>query len=511
MKIGFNRKVLYVILFFILALLFMKTEVKAAHATISCSDSVEVNSPITINVTGSGVQWALRLIVDGKVIASSYETKNLEKNININFSGTYTPTTVGAKTIKLEGSVTEYADESSVVEFGSKTITVKDKSNNNGSNNNNNNNPDNNNNSGNTGNNSGTSNEGNEDDIPQENTPVTTTKSQDNSLKSLSVNVGTLSPKFSSRTTKYTVDVGQEVTSIKISATKNHSKAKLSGTGTKELRPGANTFDITVEAENGSTQTYTITVNKPEEKKEMVLKLSKLEIKGINTNREILDLKFDPEFSEDVYSYKIDVEEDIESLSVEAIPKEEGTIVEIIGNENLVYGENIVNIVVKSAEGEQTATYQIIVNKKEPVEQVSAVVEEMPQETQKNKSVLSAYTIPIAVFAVVVVVLGTAFATIEYKHYKKSNTKEEKEFNKNTKEDSNGISIDSVNQDLINTEDNIDENFMNIEEIIGETVEISKEDNIEIQNTEESNIETMDTVKEQTKERIKKRGKGKHF
>ncbi len=86
------------------------------------------------------------------------------------------------------------------------------------------------------------------------------TKSTDNKLSSLSVSEGTLSPSFSAGTNSYSVSV-LDVSSINISATASDSKATVSGTGTKELTMGSNSFSVVVTAENGSTNTYTINVN----------------------------------------------------------------------------------------------------------------------------------------------------------------------------------------------------------------------------------------------------------
>ncbi len=90
------------------------------------------------------------------------------------------------------------------------------------------------------------------------------TKSDDATLKSLTVDQGTLSPEFSASKTDYTVTV-MDKEEIKISATTNDSNAEVSGTGTKELNLGANEFDIKVTAEDGSTKTYTVNVTMDKE------------------------------------------------------------------------------------------------------------------------------------------------------------------------------------------------------------------------------------------------------
>ncbi len=88
------------------------------------------------------------------------------------------------------------------------------------------------------------------------------TASSDNSLKSLSVNPGKLSPAFSSSRTSYTVSVANSVTSVAVSAGTNHSAAKYSVSGNTKLSVGKNTVTVKVTAENGDVKKYVITVNR---------------------------------------------------------------------------------------------------------------------------------------------------------------------------------------------------------------------------------------------------------
>ena len=91
----------------------------------------------------------------------------------------------------------------------------------------------------------------------------TGTQSADNSLKSLTISPGTLSPAFSGKTTTYSATVGSDVTSIAVSATPVNAKAVVeSVTGNTGLKAGANTIKVVVKAENGVTATYTINVTK---------------------------------------------------------------------------------------------------------------------------------------------------------------------------------------------------------------------------------------------------------
>lgn len=88
----------------------------------------------------------------------------------------------------------------------------------------------------------------------------TPTKDNQNTLKSLTASEGKLSPNFQAKETSYSVDVLSDVNKIDIQAVPTSSKAKVTGTGTKELKIGENIFMIKVTAENGLVKTYTISV-----------------------------------------------------------------------------------------------------------------------------------------------------------------------------------------------------------------------------------------------------------
>ncbi len=85
-------------------------------------------------------------------------------------------------------------------------------------------------------------------------------KSSNNNLSSLTTSIGELSPKFNSDTNEYSLNLPGDITSIKIDATSSDSKAKINGLGDVSLKPGNNTINITVTAENGSTKDYKINV-----------------------------------------------------------------------------------------------------------------------------------------------------------------------------------------------------------------------------------------------------------
>ena len=102
------------------------------------------------------------------------------------------------------------------------------------------------------------------DNMPAKNAPVpSNVKNPNNWLKTLSVTGCTLTPTFkvaNSEDTTYTVMVDSETTSVKINATSVSSLAEVDGTGTRTLKNGTNTFEITVTAENGNVRTYILYV-----------------------------------------------------------------------------------------------------------------------------------------------------------------------------------------------------------------------------------------------------------
>jgi M6 family metalloprotease-like protein len=80
-------------------------------------------------------------------------------------------------------------------------------------------------------------------------------------LESLTVSPGVLSPVFNPGITAYAVRVAHEVSSIDIGAVAMRPSDIVSGTGTKLLEEGKNTFSVTVAAPGGSEQkTYTVVV-----------------------------------------------------------------------------------------------------------------------------------------------------------------------------------------------------------------------------------------------------------
>ena len=171
---------------------------------------------------------------------------------------------------------------------------------------------------------------------------VTKPKSGVNTLSSLKVN-GTTVSEFSSSKTYYTLKDNSDK-SISISATAEDSKASISGTGTKTLHYGKNTFNVTVTAENGSKKTYTIIVNKPDPR---------------SSNNYLKSLTIDIgtfDFNKSTLSYLVKLDHNVNEINISAIAEDSRASVSGIGKKTLNDYVNEFKIVVK-AENESIKTY----------------------------------------------------------------------------------------------------------------------------------------------------------
>lgn len=82
-------------------------------------------------------------------------------------------------------------------------------------------------------------------------------------LSSLTLSNGSLSPAFLPSVTSYTATVENSVGSVTVGAKTTHANATVSGTGNYTLTEGqARAVTLTVKAEDGSTQNYTVSITR---------------------------------------------------------------------------------------------------------------------------------------------------------------------------------------------------------------------------------------------------------
>lgn len=176
--------------------------------------------------------------------------------------------------------------------------------------------------------------------------PAPVVKSSDSSLKSLTVSSGSID--FIPSTLEYNLDVSSNVSTIEIQAVPNDTKATVKLPDKLSLETGLNTFAIVVTAEDGSTTTYKINVNKLENIMSENALLSSLNISGKQIN-----------FSSDVFEYKIG-NITTSKLDINATAIDGNAKIKIFGNNNI--GKDGVIIIRVTAEAGNYKDYILYVN-----------------------------------------------------------------------------------------------------------------------------------------------------
>ena len=443
------KKRLIVILLFvmILSISLISNAATGSFSVSASSTNINVGSTTNINITAKDCGGKFTITSsDSSIVSVSESSKWIE-------SGSQSITVTGKKagTATITVTASDVGDTSENEVSGSKTIkiTVKDS----GSS---------------TGGSSGTN---------------TSTKA---TLKKLVVAGKT----YNNPAKSITVKVGNDVTSAKIvPTTSNGESYKINKENPVKLEEGTNTVKITLasgnvytvyirrEAKVDDTPNIIDEEQKPQEEEKVFLK--SLSVKGITLEEEKVELSFTPEFSSEVYEYRIILDEtmfNITKLDIEALANKDDCTVEIDGNEEIQDGENVVTITVKSKDGKITQTYKIIVTKQIEAEPIVADIDEGPKQEENTFFTKDTLKIIIVSFTSIIAILGIIFAVVEYKYGKNAvETKfEEEEIGEST---FLGINLEK---------------------------EEKEEEKIEIENT---------NIKEQEEEqpRRKTRSKGKHF
>lgn len=165
-------------------------------------------------------------------------------------------------------------------------------------------------------------------------------------LSSLEVEGYNLNPYFNKNNSIYTVIIPKDVTSIDINAEPEATGAIVRVSGNTKLTKSENTVSIRVTSEDGTSKVYTINVLK---EPEVNLKLTSLQIEGID---------LEPVFDSDIFYYTSSLEDtELKSLNVNALANEKNANIEITGADNLVDGENLINIIVSN--DEEKTVYQV--------------------------------------------------------------------------------------------------------------------------------------------------------
>ena len=231
-----------------------------------------------------------------------------------------------------------------------------------------------------------------------------TSSSQAESSNANLINLGIRPHDFSgfrSGITSYTVTVPADTESVEVYAEAQDSNATVTGTGTVSLQEGENTINVVVTAEDGTTKTYTIIITREaaentEENTEII------EREGL-ASLNIQNIELSPKFETNVYEYTAKYIGEVTTLQIEANPTNEEYQVEIVGNEDLKEGENLITILVSDSDGNNVATYQITVNKSLVDEE--ALAREQAEQERRQRMIIGAVIAVVVVIAIIVFII----------------------------------------------------------------------------------------------------------
>ncbi len=415
------QKKLKVLSVIILSVLFIAScNIYGASFSIYASKStLYVGDTATVTIDPTGVAGTITSVTSSSSAVSVSGQPNWVDNDKVTFS--IKANSIGNATITVTGVVASYqndSDESTVSRSINISVVEKPKATNN---NNTNTNKNNNNNNKTTATTKTATNNTNN------------TKSSNNYLQSLQVSVEGLTPNFLKTKTNYSLSVGKDTKDINITAIPEDENATVNVTGNKDLKDGDNNIVITVTAENGSKRTYTIVVNKSDKPEKSNSYLANLIIKDIVLN---------PEFSSEVLEYDGGViKTDETTLEIFASPTNENAKVEIIGNENLILGENVITIKVTSEDGTSTKEYKVKFVREEGVLEENAIenIDNIESPSQGFKEILKDIWATIKANSLILImylVIIVEFIQILYLYNKLKKVKSESDEEDISKDDS---------------------------------------------------------------------------
>ena len=455
------RKILLILVLFIVFSILRKEEVMAATASVSEDQTVTVGQTVTVTATVTAGAWNITLSGGGETSSLVGQTSvvgNQTVSTSITFKAT--KNTI----VTLTGDITDFNSPTSQPVSDSMNVTVQELPSGGNSNSGNSSSG-----SSNNGSNTGSTSGGNAGGTTGGET--TTAKSSNTNLSNLGIRPNDFTG-FTPTRTSYSVTVPNNVTSVEVYASKGQSGQTISGTGTKNLSEGTNTFNVIVTAEDGvTTKTYTIAVTRepaeetedpeepeeempeeqPEENTEIVngnsvFGLSTIEIDGIELS---------PKFSTEVYEYTAKLVGEKETLDIKTNATEENSKIEITGNEGLKEGENIITILVTNEAGDKTAAYQIKLTKTLVDEEALAKQQELEKQEQNRKIIIICSAVAVVLVIIIILI---------WRHRRNKRLAEEYSIPYQGFNDDEDYDYDDENYNQENTYEKISDKFNKIDE-----------------------------------------------
>lgn len=247
---------------------------------------------------------------------------------------------------------------------------------------------------------------------------------EDATLNSLRLDIPGLVPEFSKTNYQYYLTVSNDIKDIEVIAESKNPNDNVEISGNKGLKQGLNTMTISVTSKDKT---------KKNEYKILVTKTQNLEL--ANTDLETLaieDTLLYPPFDNSETNYKAEISNKTERLNILAIPQNEKAQVQIVGNENIKVGKNIVEITVTAPNSITKKKYKIEVYKRneeqeneynKDQEEMQNKLEEaykieklsnnanqnVDEKQESNKSNIILLGIIPAMFVIILVILGCIY------------------------------------------------------------------------------------------------------
>ena len=202
--------------------------------------------------------------------------------------------------------------------------------------------------------------------------PLNETQGNDSSdntnLSVLRLNHEVISPDFDKDIKEYYFIANTAIDNLEVTAIPENSKSTVTVTGNNNLKLGENTIDIKVESEDKTkTSIYKIYVTRTDN------------IDAANANLETLAIRegtLNPEFSNDMTEYQVEIPNSMENINILAIPQRENATVKILGNDKMNIGDNSIQVIVTAKNGTTIKKYYINVHRRSEEEETEHHIEE---------------------------------------------------------------------------------------------------------------------------------------
>lgn len=213
---------------------------------------------------------------------------------------------------------------------------------------------------------------------------VTREKSSNTSLSNLSLKEKSF--EFNKETKTYNIDVDYEIDTATIIATPEYKDATASISGPTSLAVGLNTYTITVTAENGNIDTYTLNITR---KKSTNTSLSSLTVTNNQTN-------YLTNYNNSDEIYNISVPNEVDNVDINAILSDQiNQTISGTGNKALKTGLNTFKIVITAASNDtKTITLNITreLNANNDLSSLEVVDHQLSPEFNAN---ITSYTVDV--------------------------------------------------------------------------------------------------------------------